>query len=84
MWQESADLAALHFRFQEKRDPAGYVVNLAANLQIYPPQYVISAPYAYEKFDPQLIAWILAQLTPDMVRIYADVCWRMLTYADVC
>ena len=68
MSQESADLAALHFRFQEKRDPAGYVVNLAANLQIYPPQYVISAPYAYEKFDPQLIAWILAQLTPDKVR----------------
>ena len=33
VWNESADLAAMHFRFLEKRDPSGYVVGLASNLQ---------------------------------------------------
>lgn len=70
VWQESADLAAMHFRFQEKRDPSGYVVRLASNLQLYPPQYVISAGYTYTKFDAQLIKWILEQLTPERVDIY--------------
>ena len=70
VWQESADLAAMHFRFQEKRDPSGYVVRLASNLQLYPPQYVISAGYTYAKFDAQLIKWILEQLTPERVDIY--------------
>jgi len=70
VWQESADLAAMHFRFQEKRDPSGYVVRLASSLQLYPPQYVISAGYTYTKFDAQLIKWILSQLVPEHVDIY--------------
>jgi len=70
VWKESADLAAMHFRFQEKRDPSGYVVSLASNMQLYPPQYVISAPYTYGKFDGGLIRWILTQLTPEKADIY--------------
>jgi hypothetical protein len=47
-----------------------YVVNLASNLQTYPPQYVIAAPYTYGKYDKTLIAWLIDQLTPDKVDIY--------------
>jgi len=31
-------------------------------MQLYAPQYVISAPFTYGKFDGQLIKWILAQV----------------------
>jgi len=64
VWQESADLSALHFRFQEKRDPSSVVVNFAGNLQLYPPKYVISAPYTYETFDPAMIGKVMGLLTP--------------------
>ena len=31
-------------------------------MQLYAPQYVISAPFTYGKFDGQLIKWILSQV----------------------
>eukprot|EP00291_Cryptomonas_curvata_P005896 CAMPEP_0172199716 /NCGR_PEP_ID=MMETSP1050-20130122/28854_1 /TAXON_ID=233186 /ORGANISM="Cryptomonas curvata, Strain CCAP979/52" /LENGTH=1032 /DNA_ID=CAMNT_0012876793 /DNA_START=103 /DNA_END=3197 /DNA_ORIENTATION=- len=69
VWRESADLAAIRFRFQEKADPGGYVVSLASKLQLYPPQYVVSAGYAYESFDADMIRWVLDRLDPAHVDI---------------
>jgi insulysin len=70
VWQESADLAGLHWRFQEKRDPSSLVVNLASNLQLYPPKYVVSAPYTYETYDPDMISRVLEMLTPARADIF--------------
>ena len=70
VWQESADLAGLHWRFQEKRDPSSLVVNLASNLQLYPPKYVVSAPYTYETYDPDMISRVLEVLTPARADIF--------------
>jgi len=70
VWKECADIAGMHFRFKEKSDPAGYVVGLAASLQLYPPEYVISHGYTYDKWDPQFITWVLEKLDPKDVDIY--------------
>jgi len=70
VWRESANLAAMQFRFMEKREPSGYVIALASNLQLYPPKFAISAPYTYGQFDPQLIDWLLNKLRPEHADIF--------------
>mmetsp|Transcript_42106 Transcript_42106/g.86001 ORF Transcript_42106/g.86001 Transcript_42106/m.86001 type:complete len:1067 (-) Transcript_42106:67-3267(-) len=70
VWQECADIARMHFRFKEKSSPSGYVVAIASNMQIYPPEYVISSGATYSKFDPQIISWVMNQLDPHSADIY--------------
>ncbi len=58
------------FRFLEKGNAFGYVSSLAGQMQVYPVQDVIAAPYTYEKFDAQSIQNVLNQLTPETLRIW--------------
>lgn len=58
------------FRFLEKSDEFGYVSNLAASMQEVPAEYAIAAPYYYESFDADAINNVLAQLTPEHLRIW--------------
>lgn len=67
MFDEQKVMADLSFRYQEPAEPISYVSSLARLQQEYPPAELITAGYAYEQFDPQLIARILDNLTPDNV-----------------
>lgn len=67
IFDEQKRIAQIDFRFQEKPAPIRYVRSIASNLQIYPATDVLYGPYAMEKYDPALIRYFLAQLTPDNV-----------------
>ena len=58
------------FRFLQKSDEFGYVSNLAAAMQEVPAKFAVSSPYYYESFDAEAIQEVLAQLTPERVRIW--------------
>lgn len=58
------------FRFLEKGDEFGYVASLAAAMQNYPAEYVISAPYEFQRFNPSAINNVLNQLNPERLRIW--------------
>jgi len=58
------------FRFLEKTDEFSYVTNLAQNMQDYPIENIIDAPYIYQDFDKTAIKQTLAQLTPDNLLVW--------------
>lgn len=61
---------ANQFRFLEKTDEFGYVSNLAAAMQEVPAEMAIAAPFHYERFDAEAIRDVLAQLTPERLRVW--------------
>jgi protease-3 len=58
------------FKFLEKGNSFNYVSNLAGNMQQYPLQDIIAAPYRFEKFDPKAINAVLSQLTSDNLKVW--------------
>jgi len=62
---ESATVAACQFRFLSKRNPMDYALSLASTMQLYPPNHVLSGPYQFYKYDPELIAEFLKYFTPE-------------------
>lgn len=58
------------FRFLEKGDEFGYVSNLADAMQKVPARYAINAPFYYQHFDAKAIKDVLAQLTPQRLRVW--------------
>ena len=58
------------FRFLEKGDEFGYVSNLADAMQKVPARNAINAPFYYQRFDAKAIKDVLAQLTPQRLRVW--------------
>ena len=58
------------FRFLEKGDEFGYVSNLADAMQKVPARHAINAPFYYQRFDAAAINEVLAQLTPERLRVW--------------
>ena len=58
------------FRFLEKGDEFGYVSNLADAMQKVPARHAINAPFYYQHFDAAAINAVLAQLTPERLRVW--------------
>ena len=58
------------FRFLEKGDEFGYVSNLADAMQKVPARHAINAPFYYQRFDAAAINDVLAQLTPERLRVW--------------
>lgn len=58
------------FRFKEKTNDYNYAMNIAADLQHIPAEYVLSSTYEYQRFNPQVIQAVLDQLTLDNARIF--------------
>ena len=58
------------FRFLEKGDEFGYVSNLTDAMQKVPAAHAVDAPFFYQKFDAAAIKDVLAQLTPEHLRIW--------------
>lgn len=64
---EQRTMADLAFRYQEPSSPLNAVSSLSSRLQEYPPQEVLSAPYDYRSFDPDLLRDLLSFLRPGNV-----------------
>ncbi|MDE1463920.1 insulinase family protein [Spartinivicinus poritis] len=58
------------FRFLEKFDDFMYAAFLAEDMQNYPLQNVINAPYYYKTFDENAIESVLNQLTPETLNVW--------------
>lgn len=67
IYEEQAKVAELGFRFAEKTSAISVVESLSPELEHYPAQDLLIAPYLMEEFDEQLIREYLEQLTPDRV-----------------
>ncbi|MDC0598725.1 insulinase family protein, partial [Gammaproteobacteria bacterium] len=67
LFNEQKSMAELSFLFQEPAQPISYVSSMSRRLQEYPAAEIITASYAYDDFDAQLLDGILAQLRPDNV-----------------
>ena len=64
-FDELGRMAQISFMFQEPSRPIGYVSSLASRLQEYPAAELLTAAYAYEDFDADLVRRYLARLRPD-------------------
>ncbi|MFT5838436.1 MAG: protease-3 [Flavobacteriales bacterium] len=58
------------FRFKEKTNDYNYAMQIAADLQHTPAEYVLSSAYEYQRFNPDVIQAVLDQLTLDNARIF--------------
>lgn len=68
-YEEQSRLAELAFRFQDKAQPLAYVRSISPNMDLYPIEDILIAPYLMERFDPELIEGYLSYLRPDNVLI---------------
>lgn len=58
------------FRFKEKSNDYNYAMQIAADLQHLPTEYVLSSDYEYQRFNPQAIQQVLDQLTLENARVF--------------
>lgn len=58
------------FRFKEKTDDYNYAMQIAADMQSVPVEYVLSHAYEYQRFNPSAVQQVLDQLTLDNARIF--------------
>lgn len=65
LYEESAQLADLRFRFLQHGQAMNYVTSLAPALQNYQPEDVLYGPYMMSRFDPAMIDGVVAALTPE-------------------
>ncbi|PVD29637.1 hypothetical protein C0Q70_08892 [Pomacea canaliculata] len=69
VFNECKDLSAMTFRFKDKEKPRVYSCTLAGVLHEYPIPEMLSAPYLFNEFRPDLINMVLDHLTPDRMRV---------------
>lgn len=58
------------FHYQDKIPPIDYVVNVASNMQLYPPKDWLVGSSLPSTFSPGIIQTVLEELTPNNVRIF--------------
>ena len=69
-FEEMQRLAQIDFRFREQGDPIHEAMRLSSQLQDYPADDILSAPWLMERYAPDQYRAILAKLTPDNVMAY--------------
>ena len=67
--EELARMARIAFRFQEKAAPRSWAVSLARALHVYPPAELLTAPWRFGDFQPEVERRYLSSLTPDRVLV---------------
>lgn len=65
LFSEEQKLSRQAFRFLPKQAPIHYVTELTSNMQEYPRRYWISANFALEHYQPEVIRQFIDTLTPD-------------------
>nr|WP_100641470.1 insulinase family protein [Marinobacter salexigens] len=69
-FKEMQQLAQLDFRFREQSEPMHEVMRLSSQLQDYPADDLLSAPWLMERYAPDQYQAILNQLTPENLMVY--------------
>ncbi|KAL3755301.1 hypothetical protein ACJRO7_002364 [Eucalyptus globulus] len=70
IFDELSALCETKFHYQDKISPIDYVVNVASNMEIYPPEDWIVGSSLPCKFNPGTIQMVLDKLSPGNVRIF--------------
>ncbi|XP_068647426.1 insulin-degrading enzyme-like 1, peroxisomal [Aristolochia californica] len=70
IFDELVAICETGFHYQDKFSPIDYVVNVASNMQLYPPEDWLVASSLPCKFTPETIQMVLDELTPNNVRIF--------------
>ncbi|KAK4281882.1 hypothetical protein QN277_013328 [Acacia crassicarpa] len=70
IFDELSSVCETTFHYQDKTRPISYVVNIASNMQLYPPKDWLVGSALPSKFNPSVIQMVLNQLSPDNVRIF--------------
>eukprot|EP00474_Spongospora_subterranea_P009440 CRZ09898.1 hypothetical protein [Spongospora subterranea] len=65
LWRQYSRMAAASFAWMEPKEPSDTVETLAYAMQKYPWHDVLSGPYRWTRYDPNLIARIGLSFTPD-------------------
>lgn len=69
-FEEMQRLAQIDFRFREQGDPVHEAMRLSSQLQDYPADDILSAPWLMERYAPDQYRAILDKLTPNNVMVY--------------
>ncbi len=69
-FEEMQQLARIDFRFREQSEPMHEVMRLSSQLQDYPADDILSAPWLMERYAPEQYRDILSRLTPDNMMAY--------------
>lgn len=69
-FQEMQQLATIDFRFREQGEPLHEAMRLAGQLQHYPAEDILSAPWLMESYAPEQYRDILDRLTPDNLVVF--------------
>ncbi len=69
IFDETASLAALSFRFQERCEPYSFVQAMSVSMSKHPPAHYISGPYLLRDYVPDEIHEILNILTPQLCNV---------------
>ncbi|XP_022743488.1 insulin-degrading enzyme-like 1, peroxisomal isoform X2 [Durio zibethinus] len=72
IFDEISAVCETGFHYQDKIPPIDYVVNIALNMQIYPPKDWLVGSSLPSNFNPDTIKMILNGLSPETVRIFWD------------
>lgn len=63
-YEELARVSGLQFDYQAQSQALAQAQSLAANMADYPQAYWLKGPYAMEQFAPDIVAAVIARLTP--------------------
>lgn len=69
-FREMQQLATIDFRFREQGEPLHEAMRLARQLQHYPAEDILSAPWLMERYAPEQYRDILDRLTPDNLIVF--------------
>uniref|UniRef100_A0A0D6QRY2 Insulin-degrading enzyme-like 1, peroxisomal n=1 Tax=Araucaria cunninghamii TaxID=56994 RepID=A0A0D6QRY2_ARACU len=70
IFNEVQAICETKFHFQDKISPINYVMNIASNMKLYPPEDWLVASSLPSKFNPVIIQMVLDQLVPSNSRIF--------------
>ncbi|KAM7505463.1 hypothetical protein LguiB_004367 [Lonicera macranthoides] len=70
IFDELSAICEMVFHYQDKTHPINYVVDVASNMQLYPPKDWLVGSSLLSKFNPDIIQSALNELTPNSVRIF--------------
>lgn len=68
VFDEFCQISQMLFRFKDKENPLSLVSGLVHAMQVYPIEEVLSAPYLVNKWSPELVDELLANLFPENAR----------------
>ncbi|XP_072975496.1 nardilysin-like isoform X1 [Typha angustifolia] len=69
IFKELQDIGNMEFRFAEEQPQDDYAVELSENMLFYSEEHIVYGEYAFEKWDPELVEYVLSFLSPDNMRI---------------